>query len=261
MTAEAQAESAARAGAAARRAATAAGRTRPRPRHRPQRAPDQLGGPTPCPEFDVDGLVRHLAGAADRAVVAARWRPGARPRRVRRHARGRRGRGAGPRRWRRSPAWADDATLDQVIELPWATLPARVLLAIYLSEVSTHTWDLAVATGQQPAFDDAAIEIALATMRMGLPAEGREQTPFGEVQPVADDAPAIDRLVAWTGRNPSWPPPPDRVPAHGRPRRRRDSQVCANCRARRSTRRRARRQRSAGTAGGRRPGWCRGGRR
>ena len=166
---------------------------------------DQLGNPTPCTEYDVDGLIRHLAGAADRAVAAAAGGtmadldeyagvPAAGVAEELAHTAA-----------AFTDAWSDDATLDQVIELPWATLPARVLLAIYLAEVSTHTWDVAAATGQQPAFDQAALEIALATMQIGLPAEGREQTPFAAVRPVADDAPAIDRLVAWTGRNPAWP--------------------------------------------------------
>lgn len=168
--------------------------------------PEQLAAPTPCPEFDVQGLVRHLAGAADRAVVAARGGsvpelddyPGTpTPEVIDALAATASAFG---------PAWADDATLDQIVELPWATLPARVLVAIYLAEVSTHTWDVATATGQRPAFDAGAAEIALATMRMGLPAANRDQTPFGDVQPVADDAPAIERLVAWTGRNPNWTP-------------------------------------------------------
>jgi uncharacterized protein (TIGR03086 family) len=166
---------------------------------------DQLTLPTPCVDYDVDGLIRHLAGAADRSVVAAAG-------------------GTVPElppyddvaiaaivdllattAAAFGPAWADDATLDQTVSLPWAVLPARVLVAIYLSEISTHTWDLAVATGQQPAFDDHAVEIALATMRTGLPAEPRDQVPFGPVQAVADDAPAIERLVAWCGRIPTWP--------------------------------------------------------
>lgn len=165
---------------------------------------DQLGGPTPCTEFDVDGLVRHLAAAADRAVLAADHSPvpqleefgGIAPTDV--------VEALAATAARFGEAWADDARLDRVVELPWATLPARVLLAIYLCEISTHTWDVAVATGQQPAFDNAALEVALATMRMGLPAEGRAGTAFGEVQPVADAAPTIERLVAWTGRTPSW---------------------------------------------------------
>jgi uncharacterized protein (TIGR03086 family) len=167
--------------------------------------PDQLDLPTPCPEYDVDGLIRHIAGAADRSVLAAAG-------------------GDVPAADTHddvavadvidllagsatafTSAWADDARLDQMVTLPWATLPARVLVAIYLAEISIHTWDLAVATGQQPAFDEQAVEIALATMRMGLPAEPRDEVPFGPVQSVAEDAPAIERLVAWCGRPPAWP--------------------------------------------------------
>lgn len=166
--------------------------------------PDQLDDPTPCSEYDVDALVRHLAGAVDRLVQAGgsdviddlEEYPGVAPAAVVDALT------ATVEAF--DAAWADDARLDRFVTLPWATLPARVLLAIYLSEMSVHTWDVAVATGQQPAFDDAAVELALVSMQMGLPAEGRDQTPFGEVQPVADDAPAIERLVAWTGRNPAW---------------------------------------------------------
>ncbi|GAA1511493.1 hypothetical protein [Nocardioides humi] len=40
-----------------------------------------------------------------------------------------------------------------------------------------------------------------------MPAEPRGgEIPFGPVVPVADDAPAYDRLVAWTGRDPQWQP-------------------------------------------------------
>jgi uncharacterized protein (TIGR03086 family) len=166
--------------------------------------PDQLDLPTPCTEYEVDGLIRHLAGAADRSVVAAAGGAVPEPRPYDDVALAEVVDLLGNTAAMFSPAWADDASLDQMVSLPWATLPGRVLVAIYLSEISTHTWDLAVATGQQPAFDQHAVEIALATMRMGLPAEPRDQVPFGPVQPVADDAPAIERLVAWCGRTPAW---------------------------------------------------------
>jgi len=42
-------------------------------------------------------------------------------------------------------------------------------------------------------------------MQMGLPAEPRDGAPFGPVQSVPDDAPAIEQLVAWCGRTPAWP--------------------------------------------------------
>ena len=36
----------------------------------------------------------------------------------------------------------------------------------------------------------------------GLPADGRAEVPFDEVVEVGPDAPLIDRLVAWNGRDP-----------------------------------------------------------
>ena len=72
-----------------------------------------------------------------------------------------------------------------------------------MSEITTHTWDLACATGQRPAFDDGVVGLSLATMQIALPPEMRGgEVPFAAPVPVADDAPAIDRLVAWVGRRP-----------------------------------------------------------
>jgi hypothetical protein len=86
-----------------------------------------------------------------------------------------------------------------------------------LSELSVHTWGLATATGQQPDWDDTVVTAALAA-REFLPAENRRTLfeeisaemdlddvaiPFAEAVPVPDNAPAIERLVAWNGRDPS----------------------------------------------------------
>jgi hypothetical protein len=100
--------------------------------------------------------------------------------------------------------------------LPWIQGSGAEVLTSYLSELTVHTWDLAVATGQQPEWDDAVVTAALEA-RPILPAENRralfEQIsaamgvaevaiPFGEAVAVPADAPAIDRLVAWNGRDP-----------------------------------------------------------
>lgn len=84
-----------------------------------------------------------------------------------------------------------------------------------------HTWDLATATGEEPDWDGRVVDAAL-DQRKILPAENRrapfEQIstsmgldevaiPFPEAVPVAEDAPAIDRLVPWNGRNPHQPIP------------------------------------------------------
>lgn len=114
-------------------------------------------------------------------------------------------------------AWRDDDVLDRPMALPWVQGTGADILASYFSELTVHTWDLAVATGQRPAWDEGVVLAAL-DVRDFLPAENRlalyteisaamgldeVAVPFAEAIPVADDAPAIDRLVAWNGRNPA----------------------------------------------------------
>ena len=92
------------------------------------------------------------------------------------------------------------------------------MLAQYTNELSVHTWDLAQATGQEPVWDDSVLAVGFAAIQFGMPAGGRAARfaevaanlpagvpfvpPFGEAVAVADDAPLIDRLVAWNGRTP-----------------------------------------------------------
>jgi uncharacterized protein (TIGR03086 family) len=182
---------------------------------------DQLANPTPCTEYDVRQLLRHLVGVLPRVVAM--------------------GRGDDPMRvtapdidglpdddvlptWRvvvaeAKAAWADDAALERTIALPWATDTGAAALLGYVSEITVHTWDIAHATGQSPAWNEEAVENAYALMREWLPGVGRaeifvevrkEMGPaaasapdaFAELVPVPDDAPIIDRLVAWNGRRP-----------------------------------------------------------
>jgi uncharacterized protein (TIGR03086 family) len=183
---------------------------------------DRLHDPTPCEGMDVLGLVAHLVPVVERTAVV--------------------GRGGNiltvpPRladldvdqllaAWDErvadlADAWADDATLRREVRLPWATLDGAGALRMYVAELTLHTWDLAVATGQRPQWHAGAVDAALAQMHAMLPAEGRTAEyeavvasmppgtptggqPFGEVVAVPDDAPAIDRLLGWTGRDPAW---------------------------------------------------------
>ena len=104
-------------------------------------------------------------------------------------------------------AWSDPAVLRREMRLPFGTLPGAAALAAYTGEVSTHTWDLAVATGQLPAWDEHVLAGALVVTHRKLPAAERAPgIPFGDAVPVPEDAPLIDRLVAWQGRDPRWRP-------------------------------------------------------
>lgn len=55
---------------------------------------------------------------------------------------------------RAGAAWADDAKLDALVEVPWGKIPGRFALAGYVQEILAHGWDRAKATGppaRQPA--------------------------------------------------------------------------------------------------------------
>ena len=182
---------------------------------------DQLSNPTPCTEYDVRQLLRHLVGVLPRVTAMGR---GDDPMRV-----------AAPEidtmadddvlpAWRAAvaqatAAWADESALERTIVLPWATDTGAAALVGYVSEITVHTWDIAHATGQTPTWNAEAVENAYALIRYWLPGEGRAEIfaevrkkmgpaaaaapdAFAEVVPVPDDAPLIDRLVAWNGRKP-----------------------------------------------------------
>jgi uncharacterized protein (TIGR03086 family) len=170
--------------------------------------PEQLDGPTPCAEFDVRELLGHLLGVLRRVASVGRGEP-----LVPLPALHLEIPDDGWAAAARSAAddvlavWADDALLDRELTLPYGRHRGAVALATYTGELSTHTWDLAAATGQLPSWDDEALAVALAATHRILPADGRGgPIPFGPVVPVPEDAPVIERLVAWQGRDPRWTP-------------------------------------------------------
>jgi uncharacterized protein (TIGR03086 family) len=77
---------------------------------------------------------------------------------------------------------------------------------IYTSDVWMHSWDLAKALGREP---DLGEERSAATLAALQPIEQvlRDSGHFGPAVPVADDATAQDKLVAFIGRDPAWQPP------------------------------------------------------
>lgn len=185
--------------------------------------PDQLADPTPCTEYDVDQLRRHLFSVGHRVACLGR---GGDPFSVPEVAEDVAG-DDWAAAWAEAgqevqSAWADEATLSTIITLPWAQMPGAATLAMYVNEVTVHTWDLAVATGQAPEWDEAVLALGFEAIQIGLPAGDRTEQydairddmpegmegftpPFAAAVHVADGAPLIDRLVAWNGRNPAWP--------------------------------------------------------
>ena len=76
-----------------------------------------------------------------------------------------------------------------------------------ISELAMHSWDLAAATGAQVDLDPELAEHALAWSKGMLRPEYRgPDKAFGLEVAVPESATAYDRLAAWFGRDPSWSP-------------------------------------------------------
>jgi uncharacterized protein (TIGR03086 family) len=164
-------------------------------------APDQAKRPTPCPDYDVSTLVDHVVGwvlafedaAHGRPVSgdAAHYRCGADPAAEFRAAAD--GVVAG---------WAKNGTGRQVAFIG-SELPGTMVFDMTLMEYLVHGWDLAVATGQPVPYTEQEAAETLARAEATVPAQYRgEGMPFGEIVPVDADAPAVDRLVGFLGRDP-----------------------------------------------------------
>lgn len=158
----------------------------------------QLSLPTPCVEWDVRDLVDHIVGGNER-FASALGAEGIAP--------GQAGSAAEMlHNYRHSAALLTEAfhvpgVLDQLVTVPFGTVPGAVALHLRMIDLLVHGWDLAQATGQrvQCPHDLAQQEFQFTTaMLAGMPPEKR---PFAPSQPVADDAPAIDRLAACLGRS------------------------------------------------------------
>ncbi|MFN8030062.1 MAG: TIGR03086 family metal-binding protein [Dermatophilaceae bacterium] len=87
-------------------------------------------------------------------------------------------------------------------------MPGAMALAMTLWEYQVHGWDLAVATGQvwapAPEAVDGSIGFAEQMLTPDFQGEG---LAFAPRVPVPADAPAIERLVGMSGRDPQWAPP------------------------------------------------------
>ena len=160
-------------------------------------AKDDESKQTPCREFDVAKLTDHLmnsitaigghAGAefperdrddsVERQVILA-----ARPALDAWHKRG----------------------LDGMVPFgPEAKRPPRSWPAILSIEFLVHAWDYAKATGREVTASDALSDYVMGLAKTIITPQGRTSVGFDDPVDVAADAGALDRLVAYTGREPS----------------------------------------------------------
>jgi uncharacterized protein (TIGR03086 family) len=166
---------------------------------------DQLAGPTPCSEFSVRDLEEHIlrwltsfgrgladaegqAPDPDGLKIAVPDLDG----------------------YRTAAAMVVDGFRKGPAERPLqmgTSMPRPMACALILWEYQVHGWDLARASGQSWNPDDAGLQHSLEFSAGMLAPEYRGAgKSFGDQIPVPDDAPPLDRLLGFSGRDPAWAP-------------------------------------------------------
>jgi uncharacterized protein (TIGR03086 family) len=163
--------------------------------------PDRWQAGTPCPEWDVRGLVNHLVAGN---LWAAELGAGATIDQVG-------GRldgdllGTDPAAAYTASAeaaatvFSRPGALDELCAVSYGPVTGSVYAGHRFMDVLIHGWDLATVTGQDATLDDELIDACLQVAEPqidGLRASGA----FGESVPVPPDASAQTRLLAMLGR-------------------------------------------------------------
>jgi len=157
---------------------------------------DELSKSTPCTEYDVMQLTDHLmnsitllGGAAgaeppernsedsvERQIVCA-----ARPALDAWHRRG----------------------LTDTVTIGTNEIPATFAVSILSVEFLVHGWDYATATTHPIDVAESLANYVLGLAHKVITPQGRATVGFDDPVAVPDDAPPMDRLIAFTGRDPA----------------------------------------------------------
>jgi uncharacterized protein (TIGR03086 family) len=169
--------------------------------------------PTPCADYDLRTLVDHLAwGAvlsqrsATRTPFEHDWSSGESAPFIA---------GKAPEEWAAAlapeldaaaDAWADPAAWDGETLMGTAPMPASVVGPMMMAEFALHGWDVARSVGAAYPVPEEVGRAVLGAVEP-LASMGRDGGWYGPEVAVPADAPAFDRALGLTGRDPSWTPP------------------------------------------------------
>lgn len=158
-------------------------------------SPDDLGAPTPCAEWTVADLIEHVLGGNERVGQWAglQEQPPARPDSlIQAHLAGASA---------AQQVFARPGAMTATFALPFGQVPGGVLIGMRSTDVLTHAWDLAAATGQPTDLDPELASYLLGAVRERVGPDARGPGKFfGDEQPCPPDRPAADQLAAFLGR-------------------------------------------------------------
>jgi uncharacterized protein (TIGR03086 family) len=174
--------------------------------------PEHLWFPTPCPDWTVRGLLRHIVSANEGFAQAAI--NGSAPARAWDSARlGDHPAGA----YRRSnvavaDAFADGGALDRLVEVRGiGSFPRRVALTFHQLFCVVHAWDVARAIDVPYDPPPDMVELALAVARR-VPDTDANRGPgfaFEHRVKLPGNVSDFDQLLGLLGRHPDWVSPLD----------------------------------------------------
>ena len=93
--------------------------------------------------------------------------------------------------------------LDGTVTWHGKEVPVQTLAGVLAFGLLVHGWDYAVATGHPAEVPDSLAEYVLGVAEKIITPERRAKGEFGAAVEVDEHAPGIDRLVAFTGRDPA----------------------------------------------------------
>jgi uncharacterized protein (TIGR03086 family) len=156
-------------------------------------ATDQLDADTPCDQWDVRTLMNHMLQTQQYFAGSARGEQGSPPM------------GDPPDLMGDDPVAAFQHARSDTLQAFGADgviAKTGPLLGIAFSDQLLHGWDLAKATGQDTSMPPGLAEAAYQTIH-GCFTDEQRQGVFKPEVDVSPTASAEDRLLAYTGRDPS----------------------------------------------------------
>jgi uncharacterized protein (TIGR03086 family) len=170
-------------------------------------APAELGGPTPCGDWDLRTLLNHtILWTSYSAERRARGESVAEDLMSKDFT-------ADPgfrndyeaQLDKAIQAWSDPKAWEGDIGVMGDATPAADVAAMLIMEMALHGWDVAKATGQEYVSGDAVAAILLETVQAQAELF-RKYQGFADAVTVPADAGAFDRALALSGRDPHWKP-------------------------------------------------------
>lgn len=159
-------------------------------------AAEDLSRQTPCVDYDVQGLTGHLLHSIGvlGGMVGVELPPSAEDDSVERRIIG----AARPV----LDAWHRRG-LDGTVPFGTGGMPARDACGALSVEFLVHAWDYATAVGRAVEPSEPLTEYVLGLAQKIIRPRLRRMAGFDDAVSVPDDAPALDRLIAFTGRDPA----------------------------------------------------------